>query len=52
MANVAVLTAYGHIIFEGHHADAAKRTIYTATAQKIDDHWIFVGYQNTPLTDA
>jgi len=51
-ANVAVLTAYGHIIFEGHRADAGKRTIYTATAQTIDDHWIFVGYQNTPLTDA
>jgi len=43
----------GHqIIFPSHRADAGKRTIYTATAQKIDDHWIFVGYQNTPLTDA
>jgi len=47
-ADVAVLTAYGHIVFPDR-ADTGKRTIYTATAQKLDSHWIFVGYQNTPL---
>ncbi len=30
-------------------ADTGKRSIYTATAQELDGHWIFVGYQNTPL---
>ncbi|MGI8696118.1 MAG: SgcJ/EcaC family oxidoreductase [Mycobacteriales bacterium] len=48
-ADVAVVTAYGHIIFQDHRADPGKRTIYTATAQRIDGSWIFVGYQNTPL---
>lgn len=47
-ADVVVLTAYGHIVFPDC-ADTGKRTIYTGTAQKLDGHWIFVGYQNTPL---
>lgn len=28
---------------------AGKRTIYTAIVQKLNGHWIFAGYQNTPL---
>lgn len=48
-ADVAVLTAYGHIVFEDVRADAGKRTIYTATVHKLDGHWLFAGYQNTPL---
>jgi len=46
--DVAVRTAYGHILFPDR-ADTGKLTIYTATVQKLDGHWIFVGYQNTPL---
>lgn len=47
-ADVAILTAYGHIVFPDR-ADTGKRTIYTATVQKLDGRWMFVGYQNTPL---
>ncbi|MDX6394716.1 MAG: hypothetical protein QOJ73_5779 [Streptosporangiaceae bacterium] len=49
-ADVAILTAYGHIVYTDHRSsDANKRTIYTLTAQKIDNTWTFVAYQNTPL---
>jgi len=48
--DVAVLTAYGHIVYDDNRSsDKNKRTIYTVTAQKISGSWIFVGYQNTPL---
>jgi uncharacterized protein (TIGR02246 family) len=48
--DVAVITAYGHIVYDDHRSsDNNKRTIYTLIAQRIDDAWIFVGYQNTPL---
>lgn len=48
--DVALLTAYGHIVYDDHRSsDANKRTIYTLTAQKIDAMWLFVAYQNTPL---
>jgi len=48
-ADIAVVTAYGHIVFHDR-PDTGKRTIYTLTAQRVDGAWIFVGYQNTPLT--
>lgn len=46
---VAVVTAYGHIIFHDGRPDTSKRTVYTITAHDLDREWIFVGYQNTPL---
>jgi len=49
-SDVATLIAYGHIVFNQHRSsDDNKRTIYTLTAQKVDDAWTFVAYQNTPL---
>ena len=49
-SDVATLIAYGHIVFNHHRSsDDNKRTIYTLTAQKLDDAWTFVAYQNTPL---
>jgi uncharacterized protein (TIGR02246 family) len=48
--DVAILTAYGHIVYtDDRSSDANKRTIYTLTAQRIDGDWTFVAYQNTPL---
>lgn len=49
-SDVAILTAYGHIIYnDDRSSDNNKRTIYTLTAQKTDATWTFVAYQNTPL---
>ena len=49
-ADVALLTAYGHIVYNDNRSSADnKRTIYTFVAQKLDGAWIFVAYQNTPL---
>jgi uncharacterized protein (TIGR02246 family) len=49
-SDVAIITAYGHIVYEDRRSsDANKRTVYTLTAQKIDSDWIFVAYQNTPI---
>ncbi|WP_019930732.1 SgcJ/EcaC family oxidoreductase [Nocardia sp. BMG111209] len=47
---VAIVTAYGHIAFPDHRSsEENERTIYTLTAQKAEDGWIFVAYQNTPI---
>ncbi|MCX4098016.1 SgcJ/EcaC family oxidoreductase [Nocardia sp. alder85J] len=47
---VAILTAYGRIAYLDHRlSDENEPTIYTLTAQKADDDWIFVAYQNTPI---
>jgi uncharacterized protein (TIGR02246 family) len=49
-SDVAILTAYGRIVYNDHRSsDNNKRTIYTLTAQKTDATWTFVAYQNTPL---
>ena len=49
-SDVAILTAYGHIVYnDDRSSDNNKRTIYTLTAQKTDATWTFVAYQNTPL---
>jgi uncharacterized protein (TIGR02246 family) len=49
-ADVAILTAYGHIVYNDHRSsEHNKRTIYSLTAQKLNGAWIFVAYQNTPL---
>ena len=49
-SDVATLIAYGQIVFDDHRSsDDNDRTIYTLTAQKVDDAWTFVAYQNTPL---
>lgn len=47
--DVALITAYGHIVFDDHRSSDNKRTVYTLTAQRIAGTWTFVAYQNTPL---
>lgn len=48
--DVALLIAYGHIVYDDDRSsDANKRTIYSLTAQRINNRWTFVAYQNTPL---
>jgi len=48
--DVALLICYGHVVYLDHRSsDQNKRTIYTLVAQRIDDRWIFVSYQNTLL---
>jgi uncharacterized protein (TIGR02246 family) len=48
--DVALVIAYGHIVYDDDRSsDANKRTIYSLTAQRINDRWTFVAYQNTPL---
>lgn len=49
-ADVAILTAYGHIEYDDHRSsELNKRTIYTLTALRRPEGWRFVAYQNTPL---
>jgi uncharacterized protein (TIGR02246 family) len=49
-SDVAYLLAYGHIVYnDNRSSDGNKRTIYSLVAQKKEDGWIFVAYQNTPL---
>lgn len=48
--DVALLIAYGHIVYDDNRSsEANKRTVYTLTAQRLEGHWTFVAYQNTPL---
>ena len=49
-ADVALLIAYGHVVYLDRRAsDQNKRTIYSLVAQRIENRWVFVAYQNTPL---
>jgi uncharacterized protein (TIGR02246 family) len=49
-ADVAILTAYGHIVYlDNRSSDDNKRTVYGMVAQRVDGAWIFVQYQNTPV---
>ena len=48
--DVAVLLGYGHVVYlDQRSSDQNKRTVYNIVAQRIDDRWTFVSYQNTPL---
>ena len=48
--SIAIMVAYGHIEFTDHRPSKDnQRTVYTLVAQKQDNHWRFVHYQNTPL---
>ena len=48
--DVAVLLAYGHVVYlDNRSSDQNKRTVYTLIAQRVQNHWLFVSYQNTPL---
>ena len=49
-ADVALLIAYGYVVYlDQRSSDQNKRTIYTLVAQRINEKWLFVAYQNTPL---
>jgi uncharacterized protein (TIGR02246 family) len=48
--DVALVIAYGHVVFnEANDDGTTERTIYSLIAQKKQDEWVFVSYQNTPL---
>ena len=47
--DVAVVVAYGHIVFDDDRPDSGKRTVYSLIARKVDGSWVFAGYQNTPI---
>lgn len=47
---LALLVAAGHIVYKDRRSsDANKRTVYSLLAQKVDERWRFVFYQNTPI---
>jgi uncharacterized protein (TIGR02246 family) len=48
--DVALLLGYGHVVYlDDRSSDQNKRTVYTLVAQRLNDRWLFAGYQNTPL---
>jgi uncharacterized protein (TIGR02246 family) len=48
--DVALIIAYGHVVYlDDRSSEQNKRTIYTILAQRIEERWRFVSYQNTPL---
>lgn len=50
-SEVAYVLAYGHIESGESPGDAEKEgTVYSIVAQKLGEEWLFVAYQNTPLT--
>ncbi len=47
---VALLIAHGHSEYlDNRSSDGNKRTVYSLVAQRLEGHWLFAGYQNTPL---